>query len=208
MYYIVRRGISQYTKLNVYMAVVLTVLLYACESWTVYSRHARKLHFHTKCLWIILSIKWQDMVPDTEVLTRAGIPSIHTLLQKAKVRWTGHVTRMPDERLPKQLLYGELCYGKRSVGGQKKRFKDPHKLQHRYDQLGSLCPGSTLVAQYDSYRSKNSRNNQDRGGSEKARCSQSETITSTGPTYPCPECGRVLQARIGLISHLCTHRVN
>ena len=127
MYYIVRRGISQYTKLNVYMAVVLTVLLYACESWTVYSRHARKLHFHTKCLWIILSIKWQDMVPDTEVLTRAGIPSIHTLLQKAKVRWTGHVTRMPDGRLPKQLLYGELCYGKRSVGGQKKRFKDTLK---------------------------------------------------------------------------------
>ena len=54
-----RRGISQETKLKVYMAVVLTVLLYACESWTVYSRHARKLnHFHTKCLRIILSIKW------------------------------------------------------------------------------------------------------------------------------------------------------
>ena len=113
-----RRGISQYTKLKVYVAVVLTVLLYACESWTVYSRHARKLkHFHTKCLRIFLSIKWQDMVPDTEVLTRAGIPSIHTFLQKAQVRWAGHVTRMSDDRLPKQFLYGKLCYGKRSVGG-------------------------------------------------------------------------------------------
>ena len=121
-----RRGISQETKLKVYMAVVLTVLLYACESWTVYSRLARKLnHFHTKCLRIILSINWQDMVPDTEVLTRAGIPSIHTILQKAQVRWAGHVTWMSDDRLPKQLLYGELCYGKRSVGG--KRFKDTHK---------------------------------------------------------------------------------
>ena len=70
------------------MAVVLTVLLYACQSWTVYSRHARKLnHFHTQCLRIILSINWQDMVPDTEVLTRAGIPSIHTILQKAQVRY-------------------------------------------------------------------------------------------------------------------------
>ena len=71
------------------------------------------------------------MVPDTEVLIRAGIPNIHTLLQKAQVRWAGHVTRMPDDRLPKQLLYvvlyGELCYGKRSVGGQKKRFKDTLK---------------------------------------------------------------------------------
>ena len=36
----------------------------------------------------------------------------------------------------------------------------------------------------------------------------SPTITSTGSTYPCLECGRVLQARIGLISHLRTHRFN
>ena len=66
----------------------------------------RKLnHFHTKCLRIFVSINWQVMVPDTdEVLTQAGIPSIHTLLQKAQVRWAGLVTRMPDDRLPKQLL--------------------------------------------------------------------------------------------------------
>ena len=123
-----RHGISQETKLKVYMAVVLTVLLYACESWTVNSRHARKLnHFHTKCLRIILSIMWQDMVTDTEVLSRASRPSIHTLLQKSQVRWAGHVTRVPDDRLPKQLLYDELCYGKRSVGGQRQRFKDTLK---------------------------------------------------------------------------------
>ena len=109
------------------MAVVLTVLLCACESWTVYSSYARKLHFHTKGLRIILSIKWQDMVPDTEILTRAGIPSIHTLLQIAQVRWAGHVARMSDDRLPKQLLYGELCYGNRSLGGQNKCLKDTLK---------------------------------------------------------------------------------
>ena len=76
-----RRGLSQETKPKVYMAVVLTVLLYACELWIVYSGHARKLnHFHTKCLRISLSINWQDMVPDTEVLKRAGIPSMHTTM--------------------------------------------------------------------------------------------------------------------------------
>ena len=53
--------------------------------------------------------------------------SVHTLLKLAQLRWTGHVTRMPDERLPKKVLYGELQEGKRSQGGQKKRYKDTLK---------------------------------------------------------------------------------
>jgi len=62
------------TKLKVY-------LLYACETWTVYSRHAKQLNrFHLSCLRRLLCIKWQDKIPDTEVLELAGIPSIHTLL--------------------------------------------------------------------------------------------------------------------------------
>ena len=40
-----RRELSLITKLKVYRAVVLTTLLYACETWTVYSRHARQLNF-------------------------------------------------------------------------------------------------------------------------------------------------------------------
>jgi hypothetical protein len=39
----------------------------------------------------------------------------------------GLVVRMPDHRLPKKLLYGELQAGKRSQGGQKKRYKDTLK---------------------------------------------------------------------------------
>ena len=83
-----RRGISQDAKLNVYMAVVLTVLLYAyaCQSWTVYGRQARKLnHFHKT-----IFANYLEHLPDTEVLTRAVIRSIPTLLQKAHVRRAGH----------------------------------------------------------------------------------------------------------------------
>ena len=36
-------------KLKVYKAVVLPTLLYACETWTVYHRHAKRLNlFHLK----------------------------------------------------------------------------------------------------------------------------------------------------------------
>ena len=34
---------------------------------------------------------------------------------------------MPEERLPKKILYGEQEMGKRSHGGQKKRYKDTLK---------------------------------------------------------------------------------
>ena len=33
--------------------------------------------------------------------------SVHTLLKLAKQRWTGHVTRMPAERLPKKAFRKE-----------------------------------------------------------------------------------------------------
>ena len=79
-----RSGIRLDTKLKVYRSVVLPTLLYACETWTVYQRHAKRLnHFHTSCLRKLLKIKWQDRIPDTEVLKRAGMQSIHTLLKLA-----------------------------------------------------------------------------------------------------------------------------
>ena len=78
------------------------------------------------------------MVSDVEVLTKASTPSVHALLQKASVKWAGHVTHMPDDHLPERPLYGELCEGKLSVGGQKKCFEGalrvpesiPEKPQH------------------------------------------------------------------------------
>ena len=114
-----RNGIKLDAKLKVYKAVVLPTLLYACETWTVYQRHAKRLnHFHLSCLRKLLKIQWQDKITDTEVLKKAGMQSMHTVLKLAQLRWTGHVIRV---------FYGELQERKRSQGGQKKRYKDTLK---------------------------------------------------------------------------------
>ena len=100
-----RSGIRLDTKLKVYKAVVLPTLLYACETWAVYQRNARRLnHFQISYLKKLLKIKWQDRIPDTEVLKRTGMQSVHTPLKLAQLRWTGPVTRMPEERLPKNIF--------------------------------------------------------------------------------------------------------
>ena len=65
-----RSGIRLDAKLKVYKSVMLPTLLYAM--WTVYQRHAKRLnHVHTSCLRKLLKIKWQDRIPDTEVLKKA-----------------------------------------------------------------------------------------------------------------------------------------
>ena len=94
-----RNGIKLDTRLKVYKAVVeLPTLLYACETWTVYQRHAKRLnHFSLSCLRKLLKIKWQDKIPHTEVLKKAGMQNMHTVIKLAQLRWTGHVIRMPDE---------------------------------------------------------------------------------------------------------------
>ena len=47
-----------------------------------------------------------------------------TLLKQRRMRWLGHVVRMDDGWIPKDLLYGELVQGKRPTGRPQLRFKD------------------------------------------------------------------------------------
>ena len=107
--------------------------MYVCMYVCMYSKKLN--HFHTTTLRKLLNIKWQEKIPDTEVLALAGLPSIPTILMKAQLRWAGHVARMPDSRIPKKLLFGELQSGKRSLGAPKKRYKDTLKVSLR--PLGS-----------------------------------------------------------------------
>ena len=61
-------------------------------------------HFHTSYIRKLLKIKGQDRFPDTEVLERAEMQSVHTILKLAQLRRAGHATRMSEERLPKKII--------------------------------------------------------------------------------------------------------
>ena len=137
-------------------------------------------------------------------------------VQKCQLRWAGHVYRMPDHRIPKQLLYGELASGKRSVGGQRKRFKDSLKTSlkamnidweswesHALDRphwRHLVCTGSKTSEQSRVAAAR------EKSATRKVR-SASTSSTSTAVTdYKCSTCGRYFHAQISLVSHLRTHR--
>ena len=129
------------TKMAVYNACVISTLLYGSESWTTYAKQERRLNtFH---LPRILAISWQDRLTNTDVLSCVGLPSMYTILRQRRLRWLGHVHRMEDGCIPKDILYGELASGKRSIRCPQLRYKDVCKRDMKALDIG---PVSRLAA--------------------------------------------------------------
>ncbi len=138
------QDLSAQTKLLVYRAVVLPTLLYGAESWTTYSRHLRAMEqYHQRSLRKILRISWKNRHTNISILEEANKTSITTTIMQYQLWWTGHVIRMPNTRLPKQILYSQLKEGSRATGGQKKCYKDNSKAIWRNSIL--LCATGTQL---------------------------------------------------------------
>ena len=56
-----------------------------------------------------------NKIPNTVVLSHTELPSMYTLLRQRRLRWLGHVRRMDDGRIPKDVLYGELAEEKEAL---------------------------------------------------------------------------------------------
>ena len=118
-------------KIPVYRTVVVPTLLYGAEIWVLYRKQTRLLEwFHQRCL---RSIKWQDYMSNEEVLKRASLPSIESILFQVQLRCSGHVTNIADVRMPKAIFFSELQEGKRDCGAQESvtKISQTDSLQRR-----------------------------------------------------------------------------
>ena len=149
----------------------------------------------------------------SEIRSRAGIPSIESMLLNLQLRWLVHVIRMPHNRLPHRVLHGQLQLGRRSVGGQNKRFKDHIKsiLKRCNFPISRL---ETLASERTPWRSTSAiglsyfDDEYDRAAAlRRSRRHQHASVLCPIPdsVYQCPLCGRQCYSRIGLLSHSKIH---
>ena len=70
-----------HTKIAVYDAVVISTNLYGCETLVPYRRQIRLLEsFDIRRLQLILGLCWWHKVTHSEIRSRAGFPSIESML--------------------------------------------------------------------------------------------------------------------------------
>jgi len=80
--------------------------------------------FHQICLCHIMHIRCWQKITNVEVLAHANITTISRMVRTSRLRWLGHVCRMPVHRLPKRVLFCELATGTRPRCRPCKRLKD------------------------------------------------------------------------------------
>ena len=158
-------------------------------------------------LSVILSIRWQDKIPNTVVLERAGLPSIFMLLSQRRLCWLGHVRRMADGRIPKDLLYGELSRGARSRGRPRLCFKDTCKRDLKSASI-DIQSWESLAESRDSWRAavhcgtkKAEQDRTDHLKEKRAARKRSCSIDQAATFHTCRLCGKDCHSRIGLHSH-------
>ena len=103
-------SVSHQAKKAVYEAVVLALLLFGCESWSlpqILMQHMRV--FHAQCLRAMLRISrvhtWQHSISTQQLQHDLGLESIDTYVARRQLRWLGHVSRMDHGvRLPRRML--------------------------------------------------------------------------------------------------------
>ena len=140
-------NISLGSKVELMRSLVISIFMYACESWTLTAELEKRTQaFEVRSYRRLLNISYKDHVNNEDVHRKiqAAIgkcDELLTLVKKWKLRWFGYVSRSTG--LAKTILLGTV-QGKRRKGRQKKRRGDNIK-----EWTGMDFASSTRAAEDD-----------------------------------------------------------
>jgi hypothetical protein len=105
-------------KIRIYKTLILPVVLYECETWSLRLREEQRLEVFGNSMLRILGPKRDQVTGEWIKLHNEQLhdvyssPSIIRIFKARRMRWAGHVARMGEKKNAYRLLLG-----KPEVGG-------------------------------------------------------------------------------------------
>ena len=101
-----QKGLSMNIKVQLYNAAVFPILTYGAECWSTTTHHLAQLERHqvtflSNILHLPAGLRRAGHIPDEELRARAKVPKIEEIIRTKRLRWIGHVLRMPHRHNPR-----------------------------------------------------------------------------------------------------------
>jgi hypothetical protein len=139
---------SKNVKIKIYITIMLPVVLYVCESWSLTLREECRLRvFENRVLRRILGPKRDEVTGEWRRLHNKELyalyfsPSIIRVIKSRRLRWAGHVARMGERRGAYRTLVGKP-EGRRPLGRPRRRWEDNIKMDLRQVGWGGAWTAS------------------------------------------------------------------
>jgi len=101
--------------IKIYRTIILPVVLYGCETWSVSLREECRLRvFENRMLRIIFGPKKDELTGEWRKLHNEEFNDLHSspnimrVIKLRRIRWAGHVARMGESRGVYRVLVGNL----------------------------------------------------------------------------------------------------
>jgi hypothetical protein len=138
------RLLSRNVKVKIYKTIILPVVLYGCDTWSLTLREEhRMMEFENRVLRRIFGPKRDEVTGERRKLHNEELhnlylsPDIIRQIKSRRMRWAGHVARMGEERKVNKVLVGKL-EGKGPLGIPRRRWEDGIRMDLREIGLGSV----------------------------------------------------------------------
>jgi hypothetical protein len=126
--------LSKNLRIKIYRNIILPVVLYGCETWSLTLREERRLNvFENRVLRRVFGPKRDEVTREWRKLHKEelnglySLPNIVRVVKSRRMRWEGHVARMGENGGVRRVLVGKPG-GKSPLGRPRRRWEDNIKM--------------------------------------------------------------------------------